>query len=319
MFHHKDLKLTSSKDLAPIALFVYNRPEHTRMTVEALARNSEASDSCLFVFSDGAKDSADRDLVKAVRSYLSQIQGFAEVNIIERETNWGLANSIIDGVTCLNREYGRVIVLEDDLQTSPHFLSFINSALNLYQTDQRIGSVSGYMYPIQVCEQIFFRSVPQSWGWGTWERAWELMETDGVKLLKKLEQNEIAEQFNNAGHQPFIKMLKDQIRGKNNSWYVRWSASLFMNKKLTVMPPQSLVRNFGIDGTGTHCAYWRFNPYDVEIRNEQITIPENGDVSADQVVEKKLNRYFFKVRIIRYVNFVYRVLRLGSYQIRMKR
>ncbi|AUZ84054.1 glycosyltransferase [Methylophaga nitratireducenticrescens] len=311
--------MINNNEYAPIALFVYNRPEHTQHTVEELAKNINADKSELFIFSDAAKTSSDQSAVGKVRRYVRDIKGFASVNVIERERNLGLANSIIDGVTQLCEQYGRVIVLEDDLQTAPHFLTFINTALNMFHDEERIGAVSGYIYPVNVSEQVFLRNVPQSWGWGTWKRSWELMQTDGAKLLEQLAHTGTAESFNKAGHQPFIKMLKDQIRGKNNSWYVRWSASLFLNQKLTLMPPKSLVRNIGIDGTGTHCAYWRFNPYDVEITEEQINIPSNADISVDNAIESRLSRYFWKVRFIRYVNFFYRILRLGSYRIWMKR
>jgi len=311
--------LINKNEYAPIALFVYNRPEHTQHTIEALAKNIIADKSELFIFSDAAKISSDQAAVEKVRSYVRDIKGFSAVNVIERERNLGLANSIIDGVTQLCEQFGRVIVLEDDLETAPYFLTFINTALNMFRYEEHIGAVSGYMYPINVSGQVFLRNVPQSWGWGTWNRSWELMETDGAKLLEKLEHTRTAESFNKAGHQPFLKMLKDQIRGKNNSWYVRWSASLFLNQKLTLMPHKSLVRNIGIDGTGTHCAYWRFNPYDVEITKDQVNIPANANISVDSAIEFRLSRYFWKVRFIRYVNFFYRILRSGSHRIWMKR
>ena len=306
-------------ELAPIALFVYNRPEHTKSTIQALLANPEAARSELFVFSDAAKNDAAMNSVEDVRKYIRQVKGFAEINIEERTHNHGLANSIIQGVSELCEKFGRVIVLEDDLQASPFFLAYMNRALDIYRADERVGSISGYMYPVRVTNQVFFRAVPQSWGWATWQDAWALMQTDGQLLLEELEQLGIASQFDNAGHQPLLKMLKDQIKGKNNSWYVRWAASLFVNQKLTLMPNETLVKNIGIDGTGTHCAYWKFNPYDGEVADKEINLECAPPILVKNPIEKKLERYFRKVRFIRYVNFFYRFLRAGRHRVRMKR
>ena len=134
--------MNSSREYAPIALFVYNRPTHTRLTVEALLRNPESACSSLYVFSDGPKNANDNYAVCEVRKYLSHISGFAEIHIIERKHNWGLANSIIDGVTQLCNQFGRTIVLEDDLETSSYFLAYMNEALERFKDDESVAAVS---------------------------------------------------------------------------------------------------------------------------------------------------------------------------------
>src|SRR5689334_19947926 len=116
-------------NLAPITLFVYNRPEHTRRTVEALLKNELAAESDLFIFSDAPKKPESDESVRMVRDYIHAITGFKSVTIIERDRNWGLADSIIDGVTSVVNQYGRIIVLEDDLVVSAHFLEYMNTAL----------------------------------------------------------------------------------------------------------------------------------------------------------------------------------------------
>lgn len=302
---------------APIALFVYNRPQHTLETVQALLKNPECAQSDLYIFSDAAKNLDAQDAVSEVRAYVRQISGFQTISIIEREENWGLANSIIDGVTQLCRQYGKVIVLEDDLETSSRFLHFMNTMLDLYEHQNNVGSISGYMFPIDMDSNCFFREIPLSWGWATWQRAWSFMETDGRLLLHTLEAKSKASSFNNAGHMPMIKMLKDQINGKNNSWYVRWAASLYLNNSLTLMPNQSLVRNVGIDGSGTHCAYWRFNPYEVSLKDEQLKLFPPLTVAKNSKIERKLMCYFKKVHIIRYINFIYRIFGFGRHKIKM--
>ena len=137
-------------NLAPIILFVYNRPEHTKKTLESLKINELASDSLLFIFSDGNKNENDRKSVEEVRNYISTISGFKEINIILREKNLGLADSVISGVAEVIEKYGKAIVLEDDIVTSKYFLKFMNEALDFYDADKKIYSISGYNFPIKI-------------------------------------------------------------------------------------------------------------------------------------------------------------------------
>ena len=147
---------TTESNLAPIVLFVYNRPWHTAQTVEALQKNTLADKSELFIYSDAAKNSEVALYVKKVREYIRNISGFRKVTIMEREKNWGLANSIIDGVTTIVNKYGKIIVLEDDLVTSPYFLRFMNEALEMYENEESVASIHGYIYPIEGLPETFF-------------------------------------------------------------------------------------------------------------------------------------------------------------------
>lgn len=169
---------------APILLFVYNRPEHTRQVVSSLLRNQEAAESPLFIYADQSKTPDNDAAVQEVRRYIHSISGFKSITIIERESNWGLARNIIDGVTTQVNEFGRVIVLEDDLIVAPYFLKFMNDALETYQDEQRVGH-------IQACDFTKDTSLPDtflikwtgSWGWGTWKRAWKYFNPDGKNCL----------------------------------------------------------------------------------------------------------------------------------------
>lgn len=239
---------------APIALFAYNRPEHTRRTVEALQKNGLAAESDLIIFSDAPNKPEAAAAVREVREYLRTVCGFRSVSIIERTENLGLANSIIDGVTTIVNKYGRIIVLEDDLVTSPYFLRFMNDSLNMYELDENVVSIHGYMFPVkrQLPETFFLRGA-NSWGWATWARAWFLFEPDGKKLLDELRKRNLAYQFDVNGSYPYTKMLEDQIAGKNASWAIRWRASVFLVNGLTLFPGKSLVQNIGHDSSGVHC------------------------------------------------------------------
>ena len=164
--------------LAPIILFVYNRLRHTHITVEALQDNELANKSQLIIYSDGAQKPSDENSVKKVRQYIHSINGFKDIQIIEREKNWGLANSIIKGVTDVLKNENKVIVLEDDIVTSPFFLRFMNQALEVYEDKHKVMHISGYIFPIDktgLPETFFYRS-PSCWGWATWKRAWTHFE-----------------------------------------------------------------------------------------------------------------------------------------------
>ena len=240
--------------LSPIVFFVYNRPWHARQTIEALQKNELAQDSELIIYSDGPKTEEDSLKVEEVRSYLKNVRGFAAVHIHEQKENQGLAQSIINGVTEMVNKYGRVIVLEDDLVTSPYFLKYMNEGLDLYDQDDRVISLLGYVYPVKSSlPETFFLKGAHCWGWATWKRGWDLFEKNGEVLLKKLVDQKLTKAFDCNGTYPYTEMLKAQIMGKNNSWGVRWNASAFVNDKLTLFPGRSLVFNIGNDGSGTHC------------------------------------------------------------------
>lgn len=240
--------------LAPIALFVYNRPAHTRQTVEALLANDLAADSDLHVFSDAPKTDADINRVAKVREYVHGICGFRNVTILERDQNLGLASSIISGVARIVNEYGRVIVLEDDIVTSPHFLTYMNDGLDLYENEKKVASIHAYCYPIkEKLPDTFFLRGADCWGWATWKRAWQHFCPDGEKLLEQIKHRGELMNFDLEGKAFFSRMLKDQIDGKIDSWAVRWHASAFLDGLYTLYPGESLVINIGIDGSGTHC------------------------------------------------------------------
>jgi len=255
---------------APITLFVYNRPWHTRQTLESLKRNVSANESSLFVYSDGAKTDADERKVLEVRDYIRTVDGFKNVSIVEREENFGLAKSIITGVTEVLNNYGKVIVVEDDLICSPYFLSYMNQALSIYNNIDKVMHVSAYMYPINstgLKETLFFRPA-SCWGWGTWARAWKYLEYDIHKLIPSFD-NELIHKFNMDGKFNFWHQMELNRDGRIHSWAIRWYASVFLNNGLCLHPSRSLVNNIGFDGTGVHCG--KDAIYDVPLLSHQIS------------------------------------------------
>lgn len=248
---------------APIALFTYNRPDHTARTIAALAANELAIKSDLVIFSDAPRNARVAEGVRQVREIIAHVSGFRSIKVVEREANLGLSRSIISGVTDLVARYGRVIVLEDDLVTSPFFLRYMNDALELYADDDRVISVHGYIYPVlnQLPETFFLRGA-DCWGWATWKRGWDLFESNGAKLLHELRVRRLTCEFDFNDSYSYTKMLVRQIRGENDSWAIRWYASAFLNDRLTLYPGRSLVQNIGNDASGTHsgtCDHFHVN------------------------------------------------------------
>jgi hypothetical protein len=281
-------------DLAPIALFVYCRPDHTKQTVEALLRNPEAASSDLIVYSDAPANTLAEESVAQVRGYVREITGFRTLKVIERESNLGLAASIINGVSQQLQLHGQLIVMEDDLVVSPFFLSFMNEGLRRYVNDERVASIHGYMYPIKIDlpEAIFLQGA-DCWGWATWSRAWQHFEPDGRKLAVELRQRKMVIDFDLEGRQPFFRMLKQQIAGKNNSWAIRWHASIFLAGMLTLYPGRSHVVNIGVDGSGTHCQTR------VDLGDELSLTPtywSNFPVQVDYAARDALGDYFRLLR-----------------------
>ena len=240
--------------LAPIVVFTYNRPKHTLRTLNALLMNPLANESDIIIYSDSARTASHNKAVDEVRNYLSEITGFRSIKVIHRDKNFGLSESIIQGVTEVLQQSEKVIVLEDDMVVSPYFLEYMNEALEQFVDDDRVISVHGYVYPVDIAlPEAFFLQGADCWGWATWRRGWALFNSNGQYLLDELVRRNLIQEFDYNGAYPFLKMLKEQIKGENDSWAVRWYASAFLTNKLTLYPGRSLVNNIGNDSSGTHC------------------------------------------------------------------
>jgi len=281
--------------LAPIVLFVYNRPWHTKQTVEALQKNELANESELFIYSDEAKNEDAQKSVDDVREYIEKIDGFKKVTVIKREKNWGLANSIIDGVTQIVNEYGKIIVLEDDLVTSPYFLKFMNDALIFYKNDEIVMQISGYVYPIDklgLFDTYFMKSI-SCWGWATWDRAWKYYKKDIDYYLKVFDKKMIYDlNLNNSCN--FFNQVKQNKKGKIDTWAIFWDMTIYLNQGLSLSPKDSFVKNIGHDGEGMHCR--TTSVYEVElIKVYQPNFPRN--ICESEEARKAYEFYFNGIKV----------------------
>lgn len=269
-------KRRAAADLAPVVLFAFNRPEHTKRTLDALAANALAPRTRLVVYCDGARDVRDKEAVAEVRAVTHAAQGFLSVDVRASERNRGLAASIITGVSEVCRDYGRVIVLEDDLVTSNAFLSFMNEALHRYQDEPAVWHVSGWNYPIEQAGlgDAFFLRVMNCWGWATWFDRWQHYRRDAKALVKSFTRSDI-ERFSLNGAGDFWKQVELNASGRMNTWAVFWYATIFQQRGLCLNPSVSYVLNIGHDGSGTHGSKSK-DIYDSNLCQEtELRLPES--------------------------------------------
>ncbi len=256
--------------LAPIVLFVYNRPLHTEQTLTALMNNELADESVLYIYADGAKDNATDDQLQKiaqVRALIRSKKWCGKVNILESEKNSGLAQSIITGVTKIVNEYSKIIVLEDDLVTSTGFLRYMNSALDLYQHEEKAFHISGYMFPVkEKLPETFFYTQTSCWGWGTWAKKWKFFNPSAADLYQKIHDSGRLKSADIDGTNQFVSQLKENINGTIKTWAVLWHFSVFLQNGLCLHPGKSLVKNIGIDNSGENCT--TSDMFDVKIVNQ---------------------------------------------------
>lgn len=246
----------TDKHYAPVVMFVYAKPEHTSKTIDALARNPEAIHTDLFIYSDAARSGKDDLDVQKVRSIVSNVTGFQSVSLCFRDENIGLANNIMDGVSKICEKYGRVIVVEDDIVTSPGFLAFMNSALERYADDHRVWHITGWNYPFpdsyQSDSDAYLWRLMNCWGWATWNDRWINFKKNPEELINTFSKEDILS-FNLDGAFNLWSQVEDNYNKKINTWAIFWYATIFRNNGLCLNPVRSLAKNIGFDGTGENC------------------------------------------------------------------
>jgi hypothetical protein len=239
---------------APIALFIYKRPRHTRRMIEHLLRCPGFAESPVFVFADGPRLPRDTAAIAETRAEARRLLGDRAV-YLERETNAGLDTSVVAGVTDLCDRYGRVIVVEDDLVVSPYFIEFLNAGLRKYAGEPRVMQVCGHMFDVPELSRskdAVFLPLISSWGWGTWKRAWDLFDPQAHGWTARLADRRERTRFDLDGNFAYARMLSRQMKRPVPAWDIRWYYSVFVRHGIALYPPRTLVLNEGFDGTGTH-------------------------------------------------------------------
>lgn len=277
---------------APVILFVYNRYFQTKNTIDALLINNLAKDSELIIYSDAAKNDIDLPQIKKVRSYLKTIKGFKNITIIEAETNLGLAKSIIEGVTETLKKHEQIIVLEDDLITSPNFLNFMNQGLNYYQHDSKIFSISGYSkmkYDSKRKSDVFFTLRSSSWGWATWKDRWDIIDWNVLDYEDFHYNANTRKLFNQMGSD-MSSMLDKQMSGIINSWAIRWCYHQFKNDLYSVHPYISKIQNIGFSKEASNTKE-KFSRFHTKLDNSD---KKSFIFSKNFILEKSIIKEFTK-------------------------
>lgn len=292
-------------NLAPIALFVYNRLSSLKITINSLKENELSTLSELYIFSDSWKSQLDKNSVLAVREYIKTIKGFKKIQIIYRKKNLGLSKNIIIGISYILKKNNSIIVIEDDLKLGKFFLKFINEGLKIYKNEKNVASIHGYFYPIEKNFRLintFFIKGADCWGWGTWRRAWKKFNTNSKKLLNVIKSNKSEYEFNFNNSYNYSKMLEDHISKKNDSWAIRWYASAFINQMYTLYPKHTLVQNIGVD-RGINSKYDLLNFKEQEIYQKKIKIKKQT-VKESRLARKSVESFFKKKKIFRLKEFI---------------
>lgn len=252
-------------------------------------------ESNVFVFADGPKENAteaDISKIVEVRKLFEPLSNKLNVTLRFSEINRGLTTSIVSGITEIINQYEKVIVVEDDLELSPGFLKYMNDALNLYENEERVMHIGGYMVPHNKnLPETFFLRAPTIWGWGTWKRAWNKFEVDAGILLKQLEEKfgkDFSYELNVNGTYNYTKQLNDIAAGKLDTWDIQWAASIYLHEGLCLHPNNSLSRNNGFDGSGVHC--YPMDIYEKQKISNSILI-EEIKLETSRIGEKALMNF----------------------------
>jgi len=245
----------SQKTKTPVALFVYNRPAHVRFALESLSRCRRLDECFVRIYCDGPKHAGEASAVAAARETAREWAARFNAEVVERDSNLGLARSVVSGVSELCESHGRVIVIEDDFALSPAFLDYMLSALDSYADEPNVYQISGYMFKIRHAPKpdAFFLPLTTTWGWATWSRAWRIFDWQPAGAEELLRDPEVRHRFNLNNAYPYAEMLESRLNGENDSWGILFWWAVFQAGGLVLHPRKSLVWNGGFDESGTHC------------------------------------------------------------------
>lgn len=282
---------------APIVMFVYNRADHFKKTVEALSKCKEAKDSDLFIFSDGAKNAENESKVQDVRNEIKEVQKqnlFHSLTVFESTENKGLAKSVIDGVTEIINRFGKVIVVEDDCMPCEHFLRFMNNALDFYKNNFSVGSIAGFIpqfpFPEDYNKDLFLAYRSCSWSWATWSDRWCGVDWELKRISDFYNSPSLIRKLNANGSDRFIRLYR-QTKGNGSSWSVRFGAHLVKNNYLTVYPRYSYVSNIGCDESGVHSTSSDADKMSVNL-SKAIAEPVFEDLILDERIQKDMKKHY---------------------------
>ncbi len=250
----------AQQQYAPVAMFVYNRADNTQRTLEALVKNTLAASTDVYVFSDGGRDARSwaqvaqvRQTVKTMARQIREQGLLRSITLVERPENYYLERNITEGIAQVLAQHDSIIVLEDDIVTSPYFLQYMNDGLTLYRNSSRMMHVSGFTH---LCLQqgvegndFYFTPHMAGWGWGTWRDRWQQHfrhYASREEALQGMTEKQIRE-MEYDGRFPCLHSLdRSPI-----PWDICWEIAIKRADGLCLTPARTMVRNIGLY-SGTH-------------------------------------------------------------------
>jgi hypothetical protein len=273
---------------APVMITTYTRKEHLQRTLDALRKNELAEATTVYVYVDGPRP-GDEQKVSAVRQYLDTVSGFGALHVVARKRNMGAhENAKAANYEVLDR-YGKMIRMEDDIVTAPGYLKFMNQALDKYENDKKVFSISAYCPPIQIPADypydVYFIRRFSGWGCGIWRDRLDniYQEITQEEYARFASNRKLVRDFEYSGGKDMLLMLKGVASGKLEAGDVTAMYSQFVNDQYTLYPTRSLVQNIGMDGTGVHCDVTNY--FDVDLSGKASFEFPAQVVVDDRIVE----------------------------------
>lgn len=277
--------------ISPIVIFAFNRPDALQRLADALRKCALFDESKVIVFVDGPRNESERTKVQATIDVARAITDDVRASAANR----GLGPSIIAGVTDVINEYGRVIVLEDDLVPAPGMLLFLNQMLDRYAYEPKVCSVCAYGLKIRRPEgysgDVYFSPRSSSWGWATWRDRWAKIDWS-VSDYDSFRNNRRERRSFNRGGSDMASMLDGYMAGRNRSWAIRFCYWQWRNGLLSVHPFRSLVDNEGFGAEATNCrqSYSRFK-IELDCREGEMEWYTPETVELNSSIGRNLARY----------------------------
>lgn len=255
---------------APVIICNYNRPDHSRQVWDALSKNELAKETELYLFCDGPKDTASEEMKQRILALHNQAKQYVKdakeaglfkaVHVVCSEKNKGLRTSIISGATEVINKHGRVIVLEDDLVTSPYFLKYMNAALDKYESYRGVFSISAQScvdpkeFPQDYPYDVYAYQTHLPWGWATWADRWNNVDWDIDKHIASSLRDELflRNAFMRGGEDLYYRSLMERLNGLD-VWSICFSLNHFKHHAVSILPVVPYVHNIGFDGSGVNC------------------------------------------------------------------
>lgn len=248
-----------------IVLFAFNRPNLLQQALSALAANDLADTASLTIFCDGPRNEKDEPNIRSVRELAKNARGFATLEVVEHNQNMGCAASVIHGLTEMFRLHERLIVIEDDIVTSPYTLRFLSDGLAHYEDNEKVFNIAawtpphiirhlptGYPYDVYAIPRF------NCWGWASWRDRFQSIDWEVTDYQEFKNSPQLRNAFN-AGGNDLSTMLDEQMQGKIDAWDIRADYTRFKKNMLGINPVRSYALNIGM-GSGTHTTesttYW---------------------------------------------------------------